>query len=1404
MRKLETIKSLLNHYFINYWLRKTIFVFLASVCIVSVYSVDSFAINSKEKTELSNKAIRALGEGQTTQAIKILQGLLNEIHPKDQANDYLWIMDTLLDIQFDIGDSKAFSKTFSTFSTINFSSYEKYRRRLFYVVIEKNRMKLFYLRGNHSAVIKHGPQVLKSLGSYSFGQEKGQRYDLLLTIAASYRALNLPVLADSYCYQALISASYDQNLQGYNAINLLHALLKHYTDIQDVKHLQMVLQALSARPDLMNYLAITPIKTISYFVDLGTASFLLNRNINYAKNALNFALSNYRTVEKLPIFIKLELLTSSLTVATLEKNKITIDELSRRIENLVNKGKGLKYKEDISNILAWSAISSGNLERAKFLTWKEQEGASSNNESKALNSLDKGLIAFEESRYQDSLVFVHDSCKRTITMFRVRTTAMPAGIGTLSILERIMLSSFLEVVASPSVNKFVDKEVQNSISQAIQLLQRDYTLSSTRTNETHTNTESGNISQHIRMLDRLSDARTREIKIALDKIVSKNYKTQQAEIPMNISELNRSTEIQYQINRSFYYINEKLKEGYYLNRTGIVPLNKIQERLGNEDVIVSHTALGYGRLAIECITRDSSWLKVVNFDPKAINISLKMLNFAVTREGPPSKISDSQFPAKDSLLLYNTLFSPVSQHLKTKKNLYIALDPSLALLPFNALLTAMPEVMGEGYDLRSAPWLIKKHAVTLLISLELFIKQRGVLKSDKPFLAFANPQLNGSPGDVPTIPLEKLYVKRGLASTEEIRNLPELPKTLDEVNLLAELLGEEGSIIFSGSKANERVVRGLDLKKFRVLAFATHGLTSGDFSGIAEPALVLTPESDNDSRSDGLLTMSEISKLSLDAGLVILSACNTAAADGSASGQGFSGLVNSFLSAGARNVLASQWPVASFAAARLNTRMFQIGRLEPGLTVSEGLQKSMIFFLEDTTYRAYAHPRFWAPFVIAGDGVLTFNELFGLKSGEVEQESLLSTRWEVNFGDIYSGEVLSLATDKAENIYVSSIADPDQTKEKAKSAFIKTNNIGQVVWKVEDPIVSTGSSILVTEKGPYVDGYMYSEEEVTGAVLRAFDATQGKERWRKIIDYRSWDRSAGLIELEPGKLLWAVVSRKESNPSSGAKTHPFSITLTTLSENGEEIHTIKKEIDLPFLFADSAETLNTGDGLILAISGNITREFLSVPRYDVPTGYIRYCPNHPLTILFRIDQKTGIIFERKELDLTNIKSMKLRSDGHIFAAAQISDGCKFSGDAALLELNTDLGGTIVFRYGGPIPQNVSDIAFLPGGNFVLVGDMTILFEPDEILPPLKLEDIPSLTAFTGDFFKHDNKTMDAFVAVISKEGRLIKDKISGDLRGRSLRSVVSLKEGGFVTGGIANGTSGWMVSYFWPSLSSEP
>ena len=123
-------------------------------------------------------------------------------------------------------------------------------------------------------------------------------------------------------------------------------------------------------------------------------------------------------------------------------------------------------------------------------------------------------------------------------------------------------------------------------------------------------------------------------------------------------------------------------------------------------------------------------------------------------------------------------------------------------------------------------------------------------------------------------------------------------------------------MLFLQDEATETNLKNTALDQSRVVAFATHGLVSGEIEGLAEPALVLTPPAIPTEQDDGLLTASEIAQLELDADLVILSACNTAAGK-EVGAKGFSGLAKSFFYAGARSLLVSHWPVESNAAAQL-------------------------------------------------------------------------------------------------------------------------------------------------------------------------------------------------------------------------------------------------------------------------------------------------------------------------------------------------------------------------------------------------------------------------------------------------------------------------------------------------------
>ena len=108
----------------------------------------------------------------------------------------------------------------------------------------------------------------------------------------------------------------------------------------------------------------------------------------------------------------------------------------------------------------------------------------------------------------------------------------------------------------------------------------------------------------------------------------------------------------------------------------------------------------------------------------------------------------------------------------------------------------------------------------------------------------------------------------------------------------------------------------------------------------------------------------EIAHLTLDAEWVILSACNTASGD-TPGAQGLSGLAKAFFYAGARALLVSHWPVESQSATALTQGMFEALNAHPDMGWAEALRRSMLTLAANDNY---AHPAYWAPFVVVGEG----------------------------------------------------------------------------------------------------------------------------------------------------------------------------------------------------------------------------------------------------------------------------------------------------------------------------------------------------------------------------------------------------------------------------------------------------
>lgn len=313
--------------------------------------------------------------------------------------------------------------------------------------------------------------------------------------------------------------------------------------------------------------------------------------------------------------------------------------------------------------------------------------------------------------------------------------------------------------------------------------------------------------------------------------------------------------------------------------------------------------------------------------------------------------------------LYVLLFGAFADELGDYTHLRLVADGAWIGLPFAALLTSYDDVTApEGAEtLRRAAWLARSHALTLMPSVVSLRALRAAPRRDTgapTLLAVGDPVFSGV--------ASAMDVARAGGGAVDVSALAPLPGTRREVTAIARQFEGRAQVLL-GAEASESTIRTADLSSRDVIVFATHGLIAGELQGLAEPALALTPPAAPGPGDDGLLTAGEIAGLTLSAGWVVLSACNTAAGDGEGA-EGLSGLARAFFAAGAESLLVSHWPVRDDAAARLTSGAFAQMAADPALAKSEALRRSMMALMADDSDPTLAHPRAWAPFFVVGGG----------------------------------------------------------------------------------------------------------------------------------------------------------------------------------------------------------------------------------------------------------------------------------------------------------------------------------------------------------------------------------------------------------------------------------------------------
>lgn len=337
------------------------------------------------------------------------------------------------------------------------------------------------------------------------------------------------------------------------------------------------------------------------------------------------------------------------------------------------------------------------------------------------------------------------------------------------------------------------------------------------------------------------------------------------------------------------------------------------------------------------------------------------------------------FEVRGANALFRLIAGPAADRMLAAKSLIVDGSGPLETVPMSVLVPDRESVDSYAasrakapYDYSKINFMARLMPISTALSPRSLIVARNLAPSTAPlpFIGFAQ--------HLPTPVSANLAgreISIGSGCEVEAAAIAKLTRALQPIN--ARELDRAGAALGLG-QVNEvtgadftdtAVMARDDLDKFQVLHFATHGLTEGQW-GCAKspPALVTTL---GEGTSDGILSFSEIAKLRLDANLVVLSACDTAAgvsataaraAGQEEAGATLEGLVRAFLAANARAVLSTYWPISDAGESEQLIENFY-GAARNG-TIGEALRSAQAQLIGSP---ATSHPIYWGAFFVVGD-----------------------------------------------------------------------------------------------------------------------------------------------------------------------------------------------------------------------------------------------------------------------------------------------------------------------------------------------------------------------------------------------------------------------------------------------------
>lgn len=430
------------------------------------------------------------------------------------------------------------------------------------------------------------------------------------------------------------------------------------------------------------------------------------------------------------------------------------------------------------------------------------------------------------------------------------------------------------------------------------------------------------------------------------------------EITRNLFRLNKELEALHEEIRNRF---ERIYQARYDLST--IDVQTIQEKILEADQTLVEYLLGDEKLYIFVIRKDAFEVVPVEVERDSITTWVKIFTRSAIPGYWAKKITDRTDEIRGRTYrqyeaigykLYEKLWLPIESKLGT--SVVVIPSDELGYLPFEALLTKLPQKKEFGF-FSHYTYLLRKHQISYCYSATLLWEMIGKQpnpKANRKILAMAPYYETG-------VKIGRRQSSRDAVLGHSLDSLKTLVNSGKEVE---EIVGFWGRGIFlQGRDASLEQFDRL-AGQYGIIHLSTHGISNNQFGEFSFLAL----STEQDSASYKALYAKDIYNYSLQADMVVLSACETTLGE-LQRGEGVISLARAFSYAGAESLVTSLWTVDDAKTRELMVLFYR--HLKEGKTKDAALRQAKLDYLEKMAYSydasSLTHPFFWAGFIAIGD-----------------------------------------------------------------------------------------------------------------------------------------------------------------------------------------------------------------------------------------------------------------------------------------------------------------------------------------------------------------------------------------------------------------------------------------------------